>query len=274
MIPQSLMERKQWILWKYKDVNGRKTKVPYSYMGYKASVTNPDDWTDYETIIKYTGYDGVGFCFTENDPYIGIDFDHCVTGDVISSEVYEEVMALETYAEFSPSGTGIHAICRGILPPCKHRANDREIYKSGRFFTMTGNHLRGTPLEVNAAPAIAIDMVINKIDPPGMKSFKPVEFDEIGEWTEEEAKNIVKYLSIRPKFVKLVRGDWAGYKSQSEADYALCSMLAEYTTSPALIKYIFNKTRLYRQKFDGAYGKLTINSALTARLMKEILEEL
>jgi len=283
MIPKDLMSYKQWVLWKFEEKDGRKTKVPYSVNGKRASTTNQKDWSTYKEVNDIlvsddhnhiNKYSGLGFVFTNEDPFIGIDWDKCITEEFISTEIYEEVKALETYAEISPSGTGIHAICRGILPKCKHRANNREIYKSGRFFTMTGNHLLDTPLEVNAAPAIAIEMVINKIDPPEMKSFESVEFEEGGEWTVEEAKNIVKYLSVRPKFVKLVRGDWSGYKSQSEADYALCLMLAEYTKFPDLIRYIFKQTKLYRTKFDGKYGKLTINSALSAILMKEILEEL
>lgn len=276
-IPSLLKSHNQWVLWKYEDRNGNKTKVPYSIYGKRASTINPNDWCSFDNAISKLNEEfGLGFVFTKDDMLVAIDWDHCINElNIIDPSIKEEVMALETYAEFSPSNRGIHAICRGILPKCKHRGNSREIYKSGRFFTVTGNHLKGTPETINAAPAIAIELILNKIDPIEKQSIEPVEFnDQSLDVDEEEAKKIVKYLSNRQRFVKLVRGDWEGYKSQSEADYALCTMIAQYTNCPSMIRYIFSKTKLYRKKFDGKYGKLTINSVLSAKLIKEVLEEL
>jgi len=277
-IPTILKSYDQWVLWRYEDRNGKKTKVPYTCGGKRASVTNHYDWSSFDDAVialEYIPDSGLGFIFSEEDPFIGIDWDNITDGDIIGTEFYNEIISLETYAEFSPSNRGIHAICRGILPKCKHRGNSREIYKSGRFFTVTGNHLIGTPETINAAPAIAIELILNKIDPIEKQSIEPVEFDDQSlDVDEAEARKIVKYLANRQRFVKLVRGDWNGYKSQSEADYALCTMIAQYTNCPSMIRYIFSKTKLYRKKFDGKYGKLTINSVLSAKLIKEVLEEL
>ena len=73
------------------------------------------------------------------------------------------------------------------------------------------------------------------------------------------------------KFQDLWEGRWQQYRwfpSQSEADMALCSMLAYWTDSDAdQIDRLFRQSALYRPKWDeprGAttYGQLTIQKAL------------
>lgn len=280
MIPEELKRYKQWVVWKYVLRDSKYTKVPYSFKGYRASVRDPSDWGTYEDVkqvmdVEQPIYDGIGFVFTDKDPFIGVDWDHIIVlpANIIGSEYYEEIMSLDTYAEISPSGEGVHAICRGILPKCKHRGNGREIYKTGRFFTVTGSHLDNTPFEIKAPPAVALEVILNKIDPPEQKFNQPIEFSETPV-EEQDAKRIVKFLVNNRKFVKLVQGNWDGYKSQSEADYALCLILTDYTNNPAMIKYIFKRTKLYRPKFDGKYGDITVNAALSHKLIKDILEEL
>ena len=62
--------------------------------------------------------DGIGFVFTESDPFCGVDLDACVdpkTGQ-IASWASEIVGALDSYTEFSPSGTGLHVLLRAKLP--------------------------------------------------------------------------------------------------------------------------------------------------------------
>jgi hypothetical protein len=63
-------------------------------------------------------HDGVGFVFTESDPFCGVDLDACVdpkTGGV-ASWAEGIVRELDSYAEFSPSGTGLHVLLRAKLP--------------------------------------------------------------------------------------------------------------------------------------------------------------
>ncbi|MDD1728839.1 MAG: phage/plasmid primase, P4 family, partial [Methanospirillum sp.] len=70
------------------------------------------------------------------------------TGEILP-DVLDEIMNLGSYAEVSPSGTGVHAICRGVIPGERHRGNKREMYSSGHYFTMTGQILPGSPCEIN-----------------------------------------------------------------------------------------------------------------------------
>jgi len=73
------------------------------------------------------------------------------------------------------------------------------------------------------------------------------------------------------KFFKLFGNDWqgSGYKSQSHADLALCSMLAKHTNSKDTIDNIFRDSGLMRTKWNEqhasegrTYGEMTINKAL------------
>lgn len=72
------------------------------------------------------------------------------------------------------------------------------------------------------------------------------------------------------KFQKLYCGKWQGaYESHSEADLALCSVLAFWCKKdPAQMDRIFCQSKLYRQKWDDrhgqhTYGQMTIQTAIS-----------
>ncbi|MCX7112246.1 MAG: hypothetical protein NTX45_19390 [Proteobacteria bacterium] len=71
------------------------------------------------------------------------------------------------------------------------------------------------------------------------------------------------------KFQALMAGDCSSYPSQSEADVALCMLLAFWTQDPAQIDRIFRSSGLFRDKWDkkhhadgNTYGQGTIQKAL------------
>ena len=111
-IPDDLKQRPQWVV--------RRKKVPYNpQTGYKASVIDPGTWASFDkacAAMSSGGYDGLGFVFTADDPFVGIDFDHCLENGKLDPWVENQVAALSSYTEISPSGTGIHVICKGSLP--------------------------------------------------------------------------------------------------------------------------------------------------------------
>jgi putative DNA primase/helicase len=88
----------------------------------------------------------LGFVFTESDPFCGVDLDSCVdpeTGE-IASWASEIVGTLDSYTEFSPSGTGLHVLLRAELPSGGNRRDLVEMYDRARFFTVTRRRVRGT----------------------------------------------------------------------------------------------------------------------------------
>src|SRR5215212_843929 len=142
---------RQWRVWRSEESNGKQTKIPFSPITeQRASSRTPETWTGYEEAVracKEEGYGGIGFVFTSEDDLCGVDLDGCLdseTGEVQpwAQEIIEE---LDSYTEVSPSGTGIHVLIRGKLPEGRNRKGRFEAYDQGRYFTVTGKHLAGTP---------------------------------------------------------------------------------------------------------------------------------
>jgi primase-polymerase (primpol)-like protein len=81
IVPSELIDLRQWVIWRYvlKPGENNPTKVLHTAMGYPASPTNPDHWSKFEFAQKAAarpGFcDGIGFVFTVDDPYCGIDLD-------------------------------------------------------------------------------------------------------------------------------------------------------------------------------------------------------
>lgn len=152
LIPDEMKAYTQFVVWKYEQrvPDAKPTKVLYSVAtGYKASVTDPSTWATFEQAVQCavavnTPYAGIGFVFTEHDPFCGIDLD--VPEDGAPSDLQQFTFKkLSSYTELSPSGRGAHVIVKGAVP---HGRNNRdlgiEVYSSGRYFTMTGN-VQGEP---------------------------------------------------------------------------------------------------------------------------------
>ena len=156
-IPAELRERPQWVGWRQELRAGKSTKVPVNaHTGELASSTDPSTWSSFDdavTAVERHGCDGVGFVFSESDPYAGVDLDDCRDGDGTLSRVASEIVeALGTYTEVSPSGEGLHAILRGSMPVGARKqavldGQKVEVYSQGRFFCMTGASITdGTPI--------------------------------------------------------------------------------------------------------------------------------
>lgn len=151
-VMNALRQYQRWVAWAYEIKNGRQTKIPKDpATGRNASVADPATWSGYEEARECqmrSGFAGVGFVLIEGDDLCGGDLDHCLDwwGD----------LPRETYAEYSPSGEGIRLLFRGNAQTLKCDAAGVEIYRSGRFLTITGNHVPGSPLAINEAPATLV----------------------------------------------------------------------------------------------------------------------
>jgi len=155
-IPTQLTDLEQWICWREDERDGKPTKVPikpYPTSGTAfASATDPGTWRAFETAVAYhressTRTDGVGFVFDPEERIVGVDLDHCRDANTEKLEPWAAAIVdrLDSYTEVSPSGTGIHVLVEGELPPGRNRRGDVEMYDRDRFFTVTGAHLPETP---------------------------------------------------------------------------------------------------------------------------------
>jgi putative DNA primase/helicase len=157
-IPAELTALPQWVLWRYQDRDGRQTKTPLNCMGYKADITNPENWSKFEDALKFAsrpGFcNGIGFAFSAGDPYCGIDLDDCYPNDAAECAPWAAGILerfRNTYSEVSPSGGGVKIWCLARAPRCGRwpiQDGAVEVYDRARFFATTGRSI-GTSVIVD-----------------------------------------------------------------------------------------------------------------------------
>lgn len=170
-IPECLKVLPQWVLWRVESraTGELPTKIPYQPNGlHRAMANNAKSWGSFEIVrrrFEAGGFDGIGFEFSAGDGFCGIDLDGCrnpVTGEV-SAWAKEVVLQIGSYAEISPTQTGVKIWCIAKSPFETGRKREVkgapvvcdktpavEIYEQSRFFAVTGWRLLGMPDPVAA----------------------------------------------------------------------------------------------------------------------------
>ena len=268
-IPQELKQLKQWVLWKIEmDDKGKPTKVPYKPNGLKASTTRPSDWSDFDTVCKSCKeYNGIGFVFTKEDNYVGIDLDKCITNGEPEPWAVNIINTVDSYATISQGGSGIHIIFRGTLPEnAINRKDHIEIYAHGRYFCMT-DFIYNDLTEIKEFPQLfefldKLGMIKNngKPDPDtAIPTTTPM-------MTNDQILEIASRASNGAKIQKLLNGDTSDYPSGSEADQALVAFLAFYTQDLGQITNIISQTPLWDKKWQRHdYQMRTINPIINSQ---------
>jgi len=110
-----------------------------------ASSTNPDTWHYFQDALyayKARRFCGVGRVFEKDAGVVGVDIDHCRDPHTGRINTYgrEILDALDSYSEVSPSGAGVKVWVYADIPASKVK-DGLEIYRSGRYFTLTGQIL-------------------------------------------------------------------------------------------------------------------------------------
>lgn len=154
-VPKELQQYRQWVVWKAvpitkRDGSVKVTKVPHNpKTGKPASTNRPETWSTFDQACEaylMEGYTGIGFVFTTGDPFVGVDLDNCFDeSENLRDDARRAVDELQSFTEKSPSGKGLHIICKGESPGdghCDNRAG-REMYQEGRFFTITADVVEG-----------------------------------------------------------------------------------------------------------------------------------
>jgi primase-polymerase (primpol)-like protein len=82
---QNLLPIPQFVVWKYTMEQRKLKKRPFNPRTHLSARTNdPSTWTGVNIALKAlsTGrYNGIGFVFSESDPFTGTDLDACVSKD-------------------------------------------------------------------------------------------------------------------------------------------------------------------------------------------------
>ncbi len=279
-VPEALCTRDQWICWKRAERNGETTKVPVDPQtaGF-ASTTDEGTWCSFETALECvesgsTAVDGLGFVFTKSDPFVGIDLDDCRDPDTgqPTKRAKAIVGRLDSYTEVSPSGTGYHVLVRGGLPEGRNRRGHIEMYDHARYFTVTGDHVSGTPTQIESRQRELEEVhaaYVRESDDGGQEG-STSETRSKARLSDDELLEKARNASNGEKFERLWNGSTVGYTSQSEADMALCCLLAFWTGGHAgQMDRLFRRSKLDRPKWreehyaDGStYGEKTIARAI------------
>ena len=268
---------KQWVCFKleWNEKKGKNDKIPYNpRTGYRAKANDPGTWADYDAAINALnagGYDGIGFEFAGG--IFGVDLDHVITQDGVDPAAQDIIETLDSYTEYSPSGTGVHILCKGTIPPGERKAGSAEMYSQGRFFTVTGKAYGPVKqLAERTAQAAAVHAkYLKKADPPAAQQAAPLPVFTLSQSDDEvlqRAFNSRNGDRIRALYAGDITAHNGADRSHSAADLALCSELAYWTNGDAAqIDRIFRRSALWRDKWDekrGAktYGETTITAAL------------
>jgi len=177
-IPAELRDRPQWVNWRFEHVkpsatnpDPKPTKIPViAGSSSNASPTDASTWRSFDAAWRAAaesrGRLGVGFVFSGDDSFCGIDLDDCIDEHgTTHPDAAALVATFASYAELSPSGKGIKVIIRGKKPSFARCSRENasgcrriEVYDSARFFTITGNQLAGTPNQIAEAQSALTDL--------------------------------------------------------------------------------------------------------------------
>jgi putative DNA primase/helicase len=237
----SLKKLKQWVLWRYEERDGKKTKVPYQFTGYKAQSNNPNTWSSYEQVVKAASkYDGIGIMFANG--LCGIDLDHHsdTQNDYIdlfghpTADAEFWISCIPTYWEVSPSGQGLHALAIGKIPAGR-RQDDKQgaaFYDTGRFFTVTGKHIEGTPQDVLPCEEELASMYKWLFGEQAAK--QSPDYTSPTHWDAPDQSLDLKIVALilgDKKYAAVWRGDLSAYQGdQSRADLAMAGFILRATS--------------------------------------------
>jgi len=276
-LPPEMTKRDQWICWRTEERDGKNTKVPVDpNTGEFGRSNDSRTWSSYEKADNFSKENdiGLGFVFSENDPFVGIDLDDFRDPELPDGEMMDKVaeniiVRMNSYTEVSPSGTGYHIIVKGELPEGRNRRGGIEMYDHGRFFTVTGDRVENTPYHVHENQR-HLEVVHSKYLADRDKQTRTKTPDQDLDIENEEVIKKAKNAANGERFKDLWNGRTGGYDSHSEADLALCSYLAFWTGGDdKQMDELFRKSGLMRDKWDrihssngDTYGEMTIRKAI------------
>lgn len=224
--PAALRELKQWLVWKFEPnpKPGKKDlKVPHYaksgtkrgwFPGVRGKKIGQGSVEEMPLLVTFEeakaaaiqrGMEGVGLAMVEGCPVTALDFDHCVKDGLIDPEV--ERLIIGTYAEISPSGTGVRAFVKGNLGDRSDAHPEDgsfgfETYASSRFVTFTGNMTPdtlefGCENEIAEPSAFLLDTCEKRFGPKVIRqvSIGKSEKERVG-LTDDQIKVVLQYTAI------------------------------------------------------------------------------
>jgi hypothetical protein len=234
-IPDELKELNQFVVWRNEERDGELTKVPYQPAApeRRAKSNDPATWSALAIAhdLFWSGqWDGIGFVFSPDDPYCGIDFDGClVDGDVAewAWEWIADLLSAGAYGEISPSGKGIKFFCRARLPGAggkrtigEGQHTGIEIYDRSRYFAVTGEKWSANDSRIGDAQAI-VDRLYAWV-----KELKnPIHLNGQAETQKRESSAAAPDVEKRAReYARTIDPAISGQNGHSKTFYAACKI--------------------------------------------------
>lgn len=275
---EDLKKQNIWICWTLK--KGKKT--PIGAYGEPTSADAQKHGSTYVTFDEAMKakekrqYEGVAFVLPEG--YFFLDIDNRALDDPMTERL---LTRFNSYAELSQSGNGYHIYGKCDISQIptengklcsrfyvKHPEKKLELYVGGltkRFCCFTGQAVNDEPLR-ESTQAVLVTYRHEMLRKVLQRKMVP-EIDG----DDQELFDIIcdcRRFKNGDKFSKLYdQGDISDYGSHSEADLALCGMLAfRIGNCPSLIDDAFRNSALYRQKWErDDYRTNTITAAVAGQ---------
>lgn len=168
-IPEFLKNINSWVVWKFgapKRPGAKPPKIPYYTNGSKRfgrlggseDLKKLDSFENALSYARKNDFDGIGLAVLRQHDLTIIDLDDCIDDGGAYSEFAQELVDTGSYAELSPSGSGLRVVYRGATLDGKenfHLSNGErvEVYCSNAYTTFTGNEVEGSQGRVKKMPS-------------------------------------------------------------------------------------------------------------------------
>lgn len=272
-LPQYLKDNARFCVWKQETGKG---KVPYQANGKRAKANKENTFTDFKKALDVVDkFDGLGIGIFNK--ISAIDIDDCIDGNGKCSDMARDIMNIfkDSYIEKSPSGKGIRIIFLvNNFSYCKNSyyINNQklglEVYVAGntnKYVTITGHVInQGKIIQANDKLQVLLDRYMQR-----PKTNTGIANEESSSFLSDSS--VIEKASASAtgeKFKALWEGDTSAYPSQSEADLALCSILAFWCGRDInQMDRLFQQSGLMRDKWHrvqsgSTYGQITLEKAI------------
>lgn len=306
-----LGERPQFVTWfsAPRPENPQKlNKFPCDWRtGDVVGATAAHAWTTFENAAMMAAAygHGVGFCFSDADPYFFLDIDGCAEFDEAGvftgwSALAQELCARLTGAavELSTSGKGLHIIGRLSRPlahACRNIPMGLELYTRDRFVALTGSGAIG---DVNHDCTAALELIVAQYFTPNARGeWAGWTTEPVADWRgpEDDDALVAKMRASASRNAAAAFGDkvtfgdlWdanadklaAQWPSEtgkqynaSSADMALANHLAFWTGKNCeRIERLMRRSGLAREKWDAHRSYLGATILQACAFTREVLQ--
>jgi len=283
-LPAELVNRAQWVAFRIEKRDGKSTKVPIDpKTGRNASVTDPADWGAFGRAVTYHSrtHDshGVGRVLTADEGLVGIDLDLCRDPDTGEVDAWAaDVLArfAGTYAEVTPSGTGVRIFARGTWPAQWHKHTPTlsragallEVYATGRYLTVTGDTLVEDEPVIAECQAALDWLATLKPKPAAAPTPPPSRAPSHVALADDELLDRARRASNGSRFSRLFDTPLDESEDESSGDLALLNLLAFWANGDrAQMARLFQRSaRGQREKaLRVDYVERTIDAAMRDR---------